>query len=55
MLPLGLSNGTKKQQPNQVMTSPQTVSAELLQAFGETHFIVHHEPPFTTQTKLIQP
>lgn len=25
----------------------QTLPAELLQAFAETHYIVHHEPPFT--------
>lgn len=25
----------------------QTLPVELLQAFAETHYIVHHEPPFT--------
>lgn len=29
------------------MTMPQPLPAELIQAFTETDYIVHHEPPFT--------
>lgn len=29
------------------MTQDSTLPAELLQAFAETDYIVHHEPPFT--------
>lgn len=47
MLHRGLSNGTKNLQQNQAMTMSQHLHAELHQAFTETDYIVHHEPPFT--------
>lgn len=47
MLHRGLSNVTKNLQQNQAMTMSQHLHAELHQAFTETNYIVHHEPPFT--------
>ena len=38
---------TQKLQQNQDMTMPQHLYAELIQAFTETDYIVHHEQPFT--------
>ena len=47
MLSRCLINSPEKQQSKQAMTTSQTLSTELLHAFGKTHYIVHHEPPFT--------
>jgi hypothetical protein len=47
MLHRGLTNCTQKLQQNQAITMPQHLHAELIQAFTETDYIVHHEKPFT--------